>query len=124
MSWIERDAVGRSAVRHARPFLTLLVAVVTGRAKRLPVALVPEQRSVALVRRDMVNHVCRRGSPDLLAHDTERVGGEVDKTRTAPPNAVASAMCRASVDADHRSVGQSRLTTRSAIVTMTGFYYA
>ena len=37
----------------------LLVPIVTGAAKALPVAFIPEQHHVAFVRRDMVHHSCQ-----------------------------------------------------------------
>ena len=65
-------------------FWSLLVTVVAGRAHALPVAPVPEQSRVALVRCDVIDKVCRATA--------ERAAWMVDQPLTglAAPLAVVS----------------------------------
>src|SRR5690606_24494615 len=83
------------------PLCPLLCRVMMLLTQRLPVALVPEQVRVTLVRADVVNHCGRGDAPYLLAHATERVALKVVSSGLAPSAVIAAAGCAASVVPAH-----------------------
>ncbi len=60
----------------------------------LPIRLVPEQRSVPLVRNNVVNDSCSREPSDSLAFNTKWMQDEVAPPCRPPPGVIASARSR------------------------------
>lgn len=57
MARIDRPTIQAELARIAAGLLGLLVAVVAGRAERLPIVSVPEQLRVAAVRDNVIDHL-------------------------------------------------------------------
>ena len=76
----------------------LLVAVMARLAQRLPVAVaVPEQRLVATMRDDVVNHPrCCHAAITLAAH-AQLVACQIGSSRLGPCRGVSALMCRAAL---------------------------
>ena len=95
---VERNSVLVSAANLAGPFLCLLDGVMARPAKRLPIRLVPEQRQVAMVRHDVIDH--RRdhvAAPAQVKH-AERVVDQEDAAQPPPSRAVEASSMRSSID--------------------------
>ena len=88
MSEVDGRAVEACATQDAGGFLRLLVGVVALLAQRLPVALIPEQFDVALVRLDVVDHVGRHHLSKLSVHAAQRMRAQELHARPAPCSVV------------------------------------
>lgn len=66
------------------------LSAVTFMAQRLPVALIPEQLLVSLVRNDVVNISCRLQDSTLLTLNAERMIHEEEKASLSPLGCIAS----------------------------------
>ena len=86
----QRPAIRVAALGVTQPLFALLRAVVMRRAQALQVPRVHQLRPIALVRDDVVDDGGGGRSAGALAHDAERVSGEMGGAQRAPCGAVAS----------------------------------
>ena len=87
-------AGGSASATCADPTVSCRLGAVARLAQGLPVArAVPEQRLVASVIHDVVNHRCSGDLALGLAHPAEGMLGQVRQPGTLPPAAVAT-LCR------------------------------
>ena len=81
---LERPAMGIKGLRSMAAIDAVFPAAMAGRAKGLPVGLIPKQGFIAFVRFDVIDDVGSDDLAGLIAHRAERMHFQEDESLSLP----------------------------------------